>query len=479
MHGFVLNKKDEATGIVTTKKAYNKSSVASRSDEAFLKKSFRHIGSLDYGKLGKGASIHVAYFLLKVAALEVVRRSSRAKCPFVWRALQTLQVLCYPPFKWIQKWAPFKGVVKGMQILSRPLFVLSIATAFYDQSECGNQTSDVNDDSHVNNDSPAYSDIDLELTSEQSTLITRIHDEGPESVTSENWMLQLNKELQNQGISLPERINEDELRRFYTAANGDFKCLLLSIKKTIHWREAYHILSQQELERWSNLVFWHGFDVMHRPCLFVRLGLACFSLPSQDRPRFAQAVVSQIEHGVLNLIHTENPQITVVVDCERLSPLRLPMEMMRSCSALLQDHFPNRLGQLFVVRLPPVVRVIAQTFIQVLNPITRKKLKVEGEDYQKVLSEYLQALPSYLGGQCTCAKCSIISIHNMQPRGNENSKMMPVRDISDDEDLPSPHQTCQTDIDMNVNGVQVLRTAVISILMFWVIIAFIAGFYDP
>jgi hypothetical protein len=76
-------------------------------------------------------------------------------------------------------------------------------------------------------------------------------------------------------------------------------------------------------------------------------------------------VVSQVEHGVLHLVDGENSQIIVLLDCEGLSPLKVPMQMLRSCSSLLQDHFPNRLGCLFVIRLPPVVRVIAQTFIQV------------------------------------------------------------------------------------------------------------------
>ena len=75
--------------------------------------------------------------------------------------------------------------------------------------------------------------------------------------------------------------------------------------------------------------------------------------------------VSQVEYGVLHLVDADNPQITVLVDCIGLSPLRVPMQMMRSCFSLLQDHFPNRLGCLFVIRLPAVVRVIAQTLIQV------------------------------------------------------------------------------------------------------------------
>lgn len=86
------------------------------------------------------------------------------------------------------------------------------------------------------------------------------------------------------------RINDDELHRFYNAANGDFSCLLSSIKKTIRWRETYKILSVQELDMWSRLVFWHGCDVNLRPCLVIRLGLACSTLAYHDRPRFAQAV---------------------------------------------------------------------------------------------------------------------------------------------------------------------------------------------
>lgn len=67
-------------------------------------------------------------------------------------------------------------------------------------------------------------------------------------------------------------------------------CLILAIKKTLRWRETYKILSLEELEMWSRLVYWHGYDMKLRPCLIVRLGLACSSLASSDRPRFAQAI---------------------------------------------------------------------------------------------------------------------------------------------------------------------------------------------
>lgn len=72
-----------------------------------------------------------------------------------------------------------------------------------------------------------------------------------------------------------------------------------------------------------------------------------------------------MEFGILHLVDGENPQITVLVDCHGLSPLRFPMQTMRYCCNIFQDHFPNILGCLIVIRLPPVVRVIAQTVIQV------------------------------------------------------------------------------------------------------------------
>lgn len=87
-----------------------------------------------------------------------------------------------------------------------------------------------------------------------------------------------------------------------------------------------------------------------------------------DRNELLLTAVSQVEHGVLHLVDPENSEITVLVDCEGLSPFKIPMQILRTCSTLLQDHFPNRLGCLFVIRLPPVLRVFAQTFIQVTSP---------------------------------------------------------------------------------------------------------------
>lgn len=456
----------EANLVMSGKKQSQNYLVASRS-----KASLHSLGAL---RIGNNLVGQAALFALKVAALEVARRFSRAKCPWAWRGFQALQFLCYPPFKWFRRFAPFKALVDNLQTVSKPLLVLSIATAFTEESDFTPRASD-----DINN-SDARPEVHSEVSSLDSTLDTRVSEQCSQNVASESWLIQLHKELERQGISLPERIDEEELRRFYTAANGDFSSFLSSIKKTIRWREIYGILSVQELEKWSTLVFWHGFDLKHRPCLIVRLGLACISLPSDDKPRFAQAIISQVDHGVFHLLDANNSQITVVVDCEGLTPLKIPMQILRTCSSLLQDHFPNRLGCLFVIRLPPMLRVIAQTFIQVLKPYTREKLRIEGKMYRKILSECLETLPLYLGGKCLCRICSDISTTDMQqPHTNEIMKRELRANVCGDGNLRSPSPTYESELEQNHNCDQLLRTAIVSVLMFWILIVFIAGLFDP
>uniref|UniRef100_A0A5B7BU34 CRAL-TRIO domain-containing protein n=1 Tax=Davidia involucrata TaxID=16924 RepID=A0A5B7BU34_DAVIN len=453
---------------VITSKKLSKRCVLALTPKVLSHKTLKCVSSMKQGILGIGAAGDIVLFLLKTAALDIVRRFSKAKCPLAWHGLQVLQMLAYPPFKWIQQWAPFKGLVNFMQTLSRPLLVLTIATIFPDKSACTKEAPD------SSNDSQTYSESQLGPSAQLSTPDTRSCDEVLERRASEKWLLQLHKELEKQGITLPERLNEDELRRFYAAANSEFPRLLSSVKKTIRWRQTYTILSSQELERWSNLVFWHGCDVKLRPCLIIRLGLACSNLIFNDRPIFVKAVVSQIEHGVMHLVNAENPQITVLMDCEGFSPFGFPMQMMRSCAILLQDHYPNRLGCLIVIRLRPVARVITQTLFQVLRPATQQKVRIVGENFQKVLSEYLETFPYFLGGKCPCSKCSDpVDIQGM------NEEMKSTAGPSNHATVTSPDFYYHTDTSMNRNRDQVVRTAIIGVLLLWLIIAFILGMHYP
>lgn len=447
----------------------------------FEYRSSSKVASPRCSKFGTVAVTPVTSFLLKVAALELVRRFSKSRCPLMWSALQAMQVVCYPPLKFIQRWNPFATLVKGMQMLSQPLLVLSVATAFSDHS--GSKDSHINgiQEPHANN------------RTQSPTPTISPCDEGSCS-PSKSWLLKLQKELHKQGILLPDRIDEQELQRFYDTALGDFPSFLSLVKKTISWRENYRILSVQELERWRSLLFWHGFEINQQPCLIVRLGLACMSLPFHERPQFAQAIVSQVEYGVLHLLDDEYPRITVLVDCEGLSPIRVPMQMMRSCSSILQEHFPKRLGYIFVIRLPPVAQVIAQAFIQFLKPGTKRKLKIMGKMYQKDVIKYVQTLPSYLGGNCMCMKCRKYPVIQKSCVGETSSdetladyvtsqfpeSLGPTyQDDHNSDDFTTYFDPSHGNVIMPTDCNQSLRTAVVGLLIVWVMIALIAVLSDP
>ncbi|XP_076903602.1 uncharacterized protein LOC143558707 [Bidens hawaiensis] len=358
----------------------------------YSKKTIKCATSLKINFVANSAG-DVGVFLLTTAALEIVRRFSSAHCPFIWRGLQALQILCCPPFKWIQKWAPFTGLVQGMQTLSKPLLFLSVATGLFSELDSPKGTL-------------SGSGAELrELSSQLVTHDTRPADKVSRSVVVEDWLMELYAELDKDGLTVPERITEDDLRRFYAVSEGDFALFISSVKKTIRWRQTYRLFLPQEFEAWANLVFWHGSDTMQRPCLIMRIGLAA-DLASSGQEQFVRAVVSQVEYGVLSLLDTEHSQITVLMDCDGLSPFGIPVKTFRSCAVLLQDHYPNRLGSLLVVRLPSVARVITQTLFQVLKPRTQQKLMIVGDDYREVLARYLEQLPPFLGGNCSCPKCA-------------------------------------------------------------------------
>lgn len=87
------------TGAVTTTKEHKGRLVASI-PETYSKKSLQCVSLVKQG-VGHPVVGDIGVFLLTTAALEIVRRISKAKCPFVWQGLQALQLLCYPPFRWI------------------------------------------------------------------------------------------------------------------------------------------------------------------------------------------------------------------------------------------------------------------------------------------------------------------------------------------------------------------------------------------
>lgn len=75
--------------------------------------------------------------------------------------------------------------------------------------------------------------------------------------------------------------------------------------------------------------------------------------------------VSQVEYGSRNKVPKDDAHLTVVMDCQGTSAIGFPLNMMKSCSVLVQENYPTRLAAFFVINLPPIVQVLANAVLQV------------------------------------------------------------------------------------------------------------------
>eukprot|EP00252_Welwitschia_mirabilis_P001356 TRINITY_DN11237_c0_g1_i3.p1 TRINITY_DN11237_c0_g1~~TRINITY_DN11237_c0_g1_i3.p1 ORF type:complete len:469 (+),score=68.55 TRINITY_DN11237_c0_g1_i3:641-2047(+) len=400
-------------------------------------------------------SLHFGYFLLKIVALELVRRVSHKKIPFLWTALQGIGFFGLPPLIWLQRWSVFKHIAKFAQGISKPLLFLSISRS------CFTESKDHECPAEEKSEPLAINSLQIELEENIQIQENENCHSQEETANLETTLQLLKEELVKNDIIMPEWLSADELYRFYVSANGDPSQCISLVKKTIRWKETYYFFTPQELEVWSNLVFWHGCDIYLRPCLVVRLGLAYSSLQPEDRPRFAQAIASQLEHGITYLMNTKDSRIVVLMDCEGVFLSGFPVQMMKSCSVLVQEHYPTCLASLFVVNLPSALHLVAHDVIKVLKPVTQEKVHILGDDYKKVLTETFGMVPSFLFGECTSSDGRKITACG---GSNEHSNQE-----APDDDCYSEEMDQENEVTTYHKCNQVLRSVIVILLMAWVI----------
>ncbi|RZS26102.1 hypothetical protein BHM03_00059405, partial [Ensete ventricosum] len=115
----------------------------------------------------------------------------------------------------------------------------------------------------------------------------------------------------------------------------------------------------------------------------------------------------------------------------------------------------------------------------VLKPITRQKLRIEGESYQKVLSEFLQNVPAFLGGDCTCSNCENL-VAEWPSSGMAETRIRPCRDVSEEDESAGDDYATHHELAFSGNNCDhVLRAAIVAFLMLCVLVAFLSGMYDP
>ena len=105
-----------------------------------------------------------------------------------------------------------------------------------------------------------------------------------------------------------------------------------------------------------------------------------------------------------------------------------------------------------------------------LRPGTRQKLRILGDNYLKVLSEYLQTLPFFLGGDCSCPKCSKLT-------NEDDNVAQPSVEVEADSAL-APLIAYQAEDVESIKCRRVVKTIVLSLLVMLLSIMFTLWIHD-
>jgi len=81
------------------------------------------------------------------------------------------------------------------------------------------------------------------------------------------------------------------------------------------------------------------------------------------------------------------------------------LSMLQLATKMMQDYYPETMGQCLVVNAPMVFSALYAIIKGFLDERTRSKIRIVGSNYQQVLLEAIDAenLPEFLGGTCTCS----------------------------------------------------------------------------
>jgi len=95
-----------------------------------------------------------------------------------------------------------------------------------------------------------------------------------------------------------------------------------------------------------------------------------------------------------------------IMDMKGVGVTRIPSVYgyLKSASAISQDHYPERLGKLYIINAPWGFSSVFNVVKGFLDPVTVSKIHVLGSSYHKELLAQVpkENLPKFLGGTCEC-----------------------------------------------------------------------------
>eukprot|EP00586_Coscinodiscus_wailesii_P000140 CAMPEP_0172482310 /NCGR_PEP_ID=MMETSP1066-20121228/8622_1 /TAXON_ID=671091 /ORGANISM="Coscinodiscus wailesii, Strain CCMP2513" /LENGTH=369 /DNA_ID=CAMNT_0013245317 /DNA_START=552 /DNA_END=1661 /DNA_ORIENTATION=+ len=185
-----------------------------------------------------------------------------------------------------------------------------------------------------------------------------------------------------------------------------------ALSHTLQYREHFRpwlVTPSVLVENADGIIFHHGHSGGGGPSLvWYRPGQQ--SGPYRSAEAYLRAMVSTLEFAVTDsLRHTEGKmgQFDVVVDAGGFKLSNAPgLDQIKRFFLILQDHFPNRLGHLFVANLSTATQLFMKVLLPFVTEEVRKKIHIVSNDAaarRELLDAWIgeKFVPDWLGGSDT------------------------------------------------------------------------------
>ena len=255
-------------------------------------------------------------------------------------------------------------------------------------------------------------------------------------------MKEMRRILDSCEIELPDRFSSSnaELFRFARAcgildaetAEERGVCIEKAVKRLVHTSDSlssFEAMKDTRLKKWERLVSWRGTDVHGCPILVVRLGRALqLCTKSEQLIRFAQAIKTQIEIGVVERTVGSAERIVCVVDCrevtawDAISNSRQISTLAKDVVSFLALNYPERLEKVYLLDAALLSRMISSSVLSSLQQVTRDKVVFTTSDSEllPITVATLQKSRSYAAGlPSVMSDLSLATSAGSTPRGEE------------------------------------------------------------
>ncbi|EGO04178.1 hypothetical protein SERLA73DRAFT_173602 [Serpula lacrymans var. lacrymans S7.3] len=261
---------------------------------------------------------------------------------------------------------------------------------------------------------------------------------GNLTVPMQHGLDTLKKQLNEEGLFVPERMDDATLLRFLRARKFDVpkaKAMLLAQEQ---WRKDFGVddivknFTFDEKEELDKIYpqFYHKMDKDGRPIYIERLGYLDIKRLHEitSKERQLQRLVFEYEKFVDERLPACSKAVghPVETSCTILDLHNVSLtnfyrvkDYVSEAASIGQDRYPERMGKFYIINAPWAFSGVWQLIKPWLDEVTVSKIDILGSGYKDKLLAQIppENLPKDLGGKCQCpGGCSLSDIGPWNPQ---------------------------------------------------------------